>query len=117
MGGFPCVFIMKATLIYDATCALCSNYQKLVKRKLGDKIDYAPCDPNDKDFHYRATNGSLYSGTNAIDKLVAEYPEIKDLMFILPPSLRVAGIKAVYKVSGVVKKGMAKVKGCNCGKH
>jgi len=108
---------MKPALIYDATCPICSKYQSFVKKKLGDRIEYIPGDPKASEVHYRDAVGKTYSGVHAIDKLVVDFPEVKDLMFLLPPNLRAAGIKAVYKVSSVVRKSVGKVKGgCNCGR-
>ena len=108
---------MKPALIYDETCPICSNYKRFVQKKLGERIEYIPGDPKASEVQYRDALGKTFSGVHAIDKLVADFPEVKDLMFLLPPKLRAARIKAVYKVSSVVRKGIGKVKGgCNCGR-
>lgn len=118
---------MKPTLVYDATCPLCTNYKRFLKNRLGDRLDYEAGSPDDKDVHYRNAEGALYTGTAAIGKLTEDFPEIRDLSVLLPQKLRDAGIripgklpeagvKAIYKVSGVVRKSYQAVrKGCNCG--
>lgn len=118
---------MKPTLIYDASCPLCSNYQRFLERRLGDRMDYEPAKQDAKDVSYRAADGKTYDGTKAIEALTSDFPEVRDLNFLLPQKLKAAGIKipgklpaagvkAIYKVSGVVRKTYQTVrKGCNCG--
>jgi hypothetical protein len=118
---------MKPTLVYDATCALCTNYQRFLERRLGDRLDYEPAGAEAKDVKYKAADGATFSGTKAIEKLTADFPEVRELNFFLPQKLRdagvsipgklpVAGVKAAYKVSGAVRKTYHAVRGgCNCG--
>jgi hypothetical protein len=117
----------KATLIYDATCPVCTNYKRFLERRLGDRLAYEPAAEGAKDVKYRTADGQTFSGTRAVDRLLADFPEVQDLNFLLPEGLRKAGVrlpgkvpasgvKAVYKVSGVVRKAYQTVrKGCNCG--
>ena len=118
---------MKPTLIYDATCPICTNYKRFIKSRLGDRIDCEPGTPEQKDVHYRNSTGQLFEGTKAVDMLVSDFPEIRDLNGLLPQRLRdlglripgkipASGMKAIYKVSGGVRKTYQAVrKGCNCG--
>lgn len=118
---------MKPTLIYDASCPLCTNYQRFIEKRLGDRLDYEPATPEQKDVHYRTATGQVYEGTKAVEMLTADFPEIRDLNMLLPKRLRdmgvsipgklpVGGAKAIYKVSGAVRKTYQTIrKGCNCG--
>ena len=118
---------MTPVLYYDKTCPLCTNYQRFLERRLGDRMEYLPSPPDAKDIKYKAVNGQTYTGTAAIDMLTSDFPEVRDLSALLPQFLQkvglkipgkipVAGLKATYKVSGVVRKGYQTVrKGCNCG--
>jgi hypothetical protein len=49
--------------------------------------------------------------------MAKDFPEILDFMWVLPPSLRLKGLKTVYKASGVARRTIAKVtkRPCNCG--
>ena len=118
---------MKPTLIYDAACPVCTNYKRFIERRLKDRLDYEPATPDQKDVHYRSSTGQLFEGTKAVEKLTSDFPEIRDLNMLLPQRLRdmgvnlpgkipTAGVKAIYKVSGAVRKSYQTIrKGCNCG--
>ena len=118
---------MTPVLYYDATCPICTNYKRFIERRLGDRITCLPAEDGAKDVTYKVAEGQTYSGTRAIDRLLEDFPEVQDLNFLLPEGLRKAGVrlpgkvpatgmKAVYKVSGVVRKAYQTVrKGCNCG--
>ena len=118
---------MKPVLVYDATCPLCANYQRFIENRLGDRVAYEGTGAKSEDIQYRDSNGMTYSGTRAIEKFVSDFPEIRDFNSMLPKALRdagvrlpgkipVAGVKAIYRASGVIRKGYQVVhKGCNCG--
>lgn len=118
---------MKPTLVYDASCPLCANYKRFLERRLGDRMDYEPGSAEASDVKYRSADGRVYEGTKAIEMLTSDFPEVRDLNFLLPQKLKDAGIKipgklpasgvkAIYKVSGAVRKTYQAVrKGCNCG--
>jgi hypothetical protein len=118
---------MKPTLIYDATCPLCTNYKRFIEKRLQDRLDYEPAAPDQKDVHYRTATGQLFEGVRAVERLTADFPEIRDLNALLPQRLKdmglsipgkipTSGVKAVYKVSGAVRKTYQTIrKGCNCG--
>lgn len=108
----------KPKFIYDNGCPICSQYRRLVERKIGDRVDYVPAPQNASDFEYIAMDGNKYTGANAIESLVKDFPEVKDYMWVLPEKYKMTALKAVYKVSSVVRKAYGTVKkGCNCGKH
>jgi len=108
---------LKPKIYYDASCPVCSSYIRLIKTKVSeDVVDYLDAGSDAKDFKYTDANGSTYTGTMAIDRMSKDFPAILDFMWILPPSLKTKGLKAVYKASGVVRRTIAKVKkSCNCG--
>lgn len=103
-------------IIYDKTCPVCTNYMRLVKRKLGNDIEYYPAETTESDFHYVAKDGKEYSGVKAIEVMANDFPAIKEYMYILPPAYKTIGLKAAYKVGGIVRKAIGVIKkGCNCG--
>lgn len=108
---------LKPKIYYDASCPVCSSYIRLIKKKVTeDMVDYLDAGSDAKDFKYTDSNGSTYTGTMAIDRMSKDFPAILDFMWVLPPSLKTKGLKAVYKASSVVRRTIAKVKkGCNCG--
>lgn len=108
---------LKPKIYYDASCPVCSSYIRLIKKKVSEEVvDYLDAGSEAKDFKYTDANGNTYTGTMAIDRMSKDFPAILDFMWILPPSLKTKGLKAVYKASGVVRRTIAKVKkGCNCG--
>lgn len=105
-------------IVYDAKCPVCTNFMHMIRFKVKDRAEYYPSEEGAKDFKYVDSTGKEYTGTTAIDKMASDFPEIKEYMFILPEKFRKAGLKAVYKVAGPVRKVIGVVKkGCNCGKH
>lgn len=118
---------MTPTLLYDASCPVCTNYKRFLERRLGDRIKCEPGPEGAKDVTYKSADGLTFVGTKAIDRMTQDFPEIRDLSFLLPQSLKSIGIKIpgkvssdtlkkVYKVSGAVRKGYQTIrKGCNCG--
>lgn len=117
---------MKPTLIYDTTCPVCTNYKNFIKSRLGDRLDYEPATPEQKDVHYRLSTGQVFAGVKAVERLTTDFPEIRDLNMLLPKRLRdmginipgkvpTSGLKTVYRVSSVVRKSYQTIrKGCNC---
>ena len=109
---------LKPKIYYDAICPVCSSYIRLIKKKVSPEVvDYLDAGSEAKDFKYTDANGSTYTGTTAIDRMTKDFPSILDFMWILPPSLRLQGLKTVYKASGVARRTIAKVtkRPCNCG--
>jgi len=110
--------VTKPKLFFDSGCPVCSEFKRLIMKKLGDSVEYVPIDAYKSDFEYMAADGTKYAGAKAIEKLSADFPAVKDYVWILPEKLKVSGLKVVYKVGSVVRKAIAKVHhGCNCGKH
>ena len=110
--------MQKPQLFFDSECPICSEFQRLVSRKLGDAVEYRPIGAYKSDFEYVDANGTKLAGSKAIEKLASDFPQIKDYVWILPEKLKVTGLKVAYKVGSVVRKTIAKVHhGCNCGKH
>lgn len=119
---------MKPALIYDQTCPICSSHKNFIMKRLGDRLEYIPGPADAKDVQYRTPDGKVFSGTRAIERLTMDFPEIRDLSFLLPKPLQelgvripgkvpASGIKAIYKASGIVRKSYRAVRrgGCNCG--
>lgn len=109
---------MTPQLFYDSDCPVCSEFKRLAERKLGDSVEYVPIGANKSDFEYVDADGKRYAGAKAVEKLSADFPQVKDYVWILPEKLKVSGLKIAYKVGSVVRKAISKVHhGCNCGKH
>ena len=109
---------MKPQLFYDSNCPVCSEFKRLAERKLGDSVEYVPIGANKSDFEYVDADGKKFAGAKAVEKLSADFPQVKDNVWILPEKLKVTGLKVAYKVGSVVRKAISKVHhGCNCGKH
>ena len=109
----------KPKLLYDGNCPICVNYIKLIQRKVSsDRLEYVPTAGNTKDFGYQSSDGALYEGQQAIDKMANEIPEIKEYFWMLPPQYRVPALQAAYKVGSAVRGAINKVtkRGCNCGR-
>ena len=105
-------------IIYDASCPVCTNFMHMIRAKVKDRAEYYKAAEDAKDFKYIDANGTSYTGTDAVDKMATDFPEIGDYLFMLPERFRKAGLKAMYKVAGPVRKIISTVKkGCNCGKH
>ena len=107
----------KPQIYYDATCPICSNYIRLVKRKISESdVEYLPSGADARDFKYITESGTVFTGVSAIERMSSDFPSILDCMWMLPPSLKTVGLKAAYKVGSAVRRTIAKVKrGCNCG--
>ena len=109
---------MKPQLFYDSNCPVCSEFKRLAERKLGDSVEYVPIGANKSDFEYVDADGKKFAGAKAVEKLSADFPQVKDYVWILPEKLKVTGLKMAYRVGSVVRKAISKVHhGCNCGKH
>lgn len=104
-------------IVYDSNCPVCSEYMRLVKRKIGDtKVEYYPSEGKASDFEYINANGKSFLGVAAIDAMAKDFPTIKDYMWMLPAEYKTAGLKIAYKVGSIVRKAIGVVrKGCNCG--
>jgi hypothetical protein len=111
--------MQKPRLLYDTECPVCSNFVRLIKRKISETdLEYYPSGKNATDFQYVNKNGIVYTGIIAIDKLSADFSQILDYMWMLPPAYKTKGLAVAYKVGSVVRTAVGKIKkSCNCGKH
>ena len=99
--------MQKPQLFFDSDCPVCSEFKRLVSRKLGDAVEYRPIGAYKSDFEYVDANGTKLAGSKAIEKLASDFPQIKDYVWILPEKLKVTGLKVAYKVGSVVRKTLA----------
>jgi predicted DCC family thiol-disulfide oxidoreductase YuxK len=111
----------KARLYYDANCPICNNYIKLLQRKINPNIlEFLPISSDSKDFQFVSMDGRVSIGSEAIEKLAAAFPAVKNYFWMLPEKYKVPALKTAYKVGSAVrnaiKKVARKVGGCNCGK-
>jgi len=107
----------KPRLIYDGSCPVCTNYVRLVRKKIpAEELDFYPASSMMDDFQYVNTQNQIYQGNNALQQLANDFPAILEYMWMLPPQYKITGLKAAYKVGSTVRKVYNKVKGCGCGK-
>ena len=116
---------MKARLYYDETCPVCSNYIKLLRRKINpDRIEFLPIGSDSKDFKFATETGTLFKGEKAIEKLAQTFPQVKNYFWMLPEKYKITALKTAYRIGGavrnVVNKTINRTKkrsggGCGCG--
>jgi hypothetical protein len=107
----------KPKLFYDGNCFICTNYVRLMQRKIpADKLDFIPSVGDRKDFGYESISGIMYEGQEAIDVFAKEIPEVQEYFWMLPSKYRVQALQAAYQVSSAVRGLIKKTRGCNCGK-
>jgi len=105
---------MKARLVYDGTCPVCTNYIRLVRKKISpDDLDFLASSGNLNDFQYINVSNQMYQGNTAIEMMAKDFPAIMDYMWMLPANYKIAGLQAAYAVGSAVRKVIKK--GCNCG--
>lgn len=106
---------MKPRLFYDGTCPVCTNYVRLIRKKVTpDEIEFVSSGDMNDDFQYADKSGTLHQGNLAINAFAKEFPSILDYVWMLPPQYKVSGLKAAYAVGSAVRKVVKK--GCGCGK-
>ena len=108
----------KPRLIYDGNCPVCTNYIRLIRKKIPeDQLDYYPTGGMLDDFQYVNANNQVYQGNNAIQQLANDFPQILEYAWMLPSKYKVGALQTAYKVGSAVRKVYSKVKkGCGCGK-
>lgn len=105
----------KPKLIYDGNCPVCTNYIRLIRKKImPDRLDFSATGTGLDDFRYINAREESFDGSLAIDQFAKDFPNVLDYVWMLPTKYKVAGLKAAYKVGSVVRKAIGK--GCNCNK-
>jgi predicted DCC family thiol-disulfide oxidoreductase YuxK len=109
----------KPRLFYDGNCPVCTNYVRLIRKKITpDEIDFVPTGGMSDDFQYASKTGAVTQGNAAIDAFSKDFPSILDYVWMLPPQYKVSGLKAAYKIGSTIRKIVnSGRKGCNCGKR
>jgi predicted DCC family thiol-disulfide oxidoreductase YuxK len=106
----------KPRLFYDGSCPVCTNYVRLIRKKITpDEVDFVATGGMADDFQYANRNSEVTQGNQAIDAFAKDFPHILDYVWMLPPQYKVAGLKAAYAVGSTIRK-VFKKKGCGCGK-
>jgi predicted DCC family thiol-disulfide oxidoreductase YuxK len=107
----------KPRLFYDANCPVCTNYIRLVRKKIDiNELDFVSSGGMYDDFQYVNKLNEVTQGNAAIDSLSKDFPTILDYVWMLPPQYKVSGLKAAYKVGSALRKVINSARGCNCGK-
>lgn len=108
----------KPKLIYDGNCPVCTNYVRLIRRKImPDKLDFSATGGGLDDFRYVNAKEEVFDGSLAIDQFAKDFPNVLDYVWMLPAKYKIAGLKAAYKVGSAVKKAVSRTRGCNCNKR
>lgn len=106
----------KPRLFYDGNCPVCTNYVRLIRKKItSDDVDFVPTGGMSDDFQYADAQGSVHQGNAAIDQFAKDFPSILDYVWMLPAQYKVSALKVAYKVGSTVRKALKR--GCNCGKR
>lgn len=101
--------MVKARLVYDGTCPVCTNYVRLVRKKISPELlDFIPSTGNLNDFQYINSANQVYQGNTAIEILAKDFPEILDYMWMLPEKYKLAGLKTAVAVGGAIRKVIKK---------
>lgn len=107
----------KCTLIYDASCPICVNYVKILKRKISmAQLNFVSSDGKLNEFKFITEDGTEFQGKDAIAKMANRFPIIMDYFWMLPEKFRVTGLQVAYKAGSVVRNVLKKASGCGCGK-
>lgn len=109
----------KPQLIYDENCPICTNYIRLIKKKISEEdLDYVPNSDGLDEFRYINTNGVMLEGKPAVDELSKDFIEVTQFFWLLPQKYRTTALQVAYKTASTVRKALKKVSGggCGCGK-
>ena len=107
---------MKAKLYYDGNCPVCTNFVKLLQRKLDpERIEFVPTNTNAKDFQFILGDGSVFYGEQAIEQMAMAFPRVKNFFWMLPDKYKIKALQTAYKVGGMVRNLIKPKKGCGCG--
>jgi len=107
---------MKYKLYYDGNCPVCTNYVKLLRKKLNPtKIECIATTTDATEFKLVTPDGRTFNGEQAIEKLAERFPKVKNFFWMLPERYKVKALKVAYKVGGAVRKIIKKKGGCGCG--
>lgn len=106
---------MKPRLFYDGNCPVCTNYVRLIRKKVTpDEIDFVAIGGVSDEFQYADKNQIITQGNAAIDAFAKDFPTILDYVWMLPPQYKVTGLKTAYAVGSAIRKVINR--GCGCGK-
>lgn len=114
----------KYRLYYDANCPVCSNYVKILRKKVDiNLVEFIPSPSDAKDFQFVDLQGKVTKGEAAIEQLALAFPEVKNFFWMLPDKFKLKALKTAYKVGNAVRKVITKSptpkktrRPCNCGK-
>ncbi len=111
-------------LYYDANCPVCSNYIKILRKKVDiNKIQFLASPSDAKDFQFVDLHGKVTTGEEAIEQLALAFPTVKNFFWMLPDKYKLKALKTAYKVGSAVRKVITRApttkkkrRPCNCGK-
>ncbi len=108
----------KPRLVYDANCPVCSNYVRMIRKKIDrDAMDFLATNSMLDDFQYINANNQVFQGNTAIEQLAKDFPQILEYVWMLPSQYKIAGLQTAYKIGSAVRTVYNKItKGCGCGK-
>ncbi len=109
----------KPQLLYDASCPICTNYVRLLKKKISpDVLDYTPTGDGLDEFRYINSDNVTFEGRPAIDELSKDFPDVTQFFWLLPHKYRTTALKAAYTAASTARTVLKAVTrgGCGCGK-
>ena len=110
----------EARLFYDATCPICSNYVRMLRKKISpNKISFIPTQTKAAEFQFVTPDNQVFTGKKAVEQLGALFPEVLSYFWMLPDKYKMAGLQTAYKVGSVIRKAKNKLtvqrkRGCGC---
>jgi hypothetical protein len=94
---------MPLPILYtDPNCALCKSFSKKIKAKIADRLELREIEEG-QDLKY-INDDVEYLGIEATQKLVEDFPELKEFLWLLPQSLREEALIKGYKWSSFLRK-------------
>ena len=94
---------MNLPVLYtDPKCALCKSFSKKIKAKITDRLEILEIEEG-QDLKY-INDDVEYLGIEATQKLVEDFPELKEFLWLLPQALRGEALIRGYKWSHFLRR-------------
>jgi hypothetical protein len=104
-------FTLLLPILYtDPNCALCRSFSKKIKAKISDRLELKEIKQGEE-LKY-VTQGQEFLGIKATQKLISDFPELQEFVWLLPSSLREEALLKGYKWSNFLRNLLFK-KPCN----
>ena len=97
------VLVMEKPILYtDPNCPLCKSFSKKIRSKIEGRLTLIEISEGDE-LKYLSSDGE-FLGIEATEKLVKDFPELQEFLWLLPQSLREEALIKGYKWSNFIRK-------------